>query len=159
MPPVATARQTPTGIRLEDGYQSFVTFANNPDLCLWEKTVKPPGLDGGDKIPTTTMHNTARRTFAARNLYEASDSSFKFGYDPNAFSAAEARGQINVETTITITFPDGSTYADYGYLQKIEFDDLAEGTNPEGTATIVFTGEDPTTGAESAPAYTNVSGT
>lgn len=157
--PVATARQTPTGIRLEDGYQSFVTFAADPDVCLWEKTVKPPGIDGGEKIPTTTMHNEERRTFASRALYELTDSTFKFGYDPNAFAQTQARGLINRETTVTITFPDGSTLADYGYLQKIEFDDLADGTNPEGTATIVFTGEDPVTGEEEAPVYTNVAGT
>ncbi len=41
--------------RLDDGYQTLIEFAENPAIKLWEKSVTPPGIDGGDAIDTTTM--------------------------------------------------------------------------------------------------------
>jgi hypothetical protein len=55
--PVATARVDPTGIKLDDGYRTLVTFATDPNIEFWEKSVTPPGLDGGDALETKTIHN------------------------------------------------------------------------------------------------------
>ena len=66
--PTPTVRITPPGIFLRDGFSTLITFAVDPNIDLWEKVVKPPGLDGGEKVETTTMHNTVWRTFGPREL-------------------------------------------------------------------------------------------
>lgn len=154
--PAATVRQTPTGIKLDNGHSSKITFEADPDVSLWEKTVTPPGLDGGDAIDTTTMHNTAWRTKAPRTLKEMTDSSFAAAYDPAVLTQINAL--VNVETEITVTFPDGSTWAYFGFLKAFEPDELSEGEQPTATVTIVATNQD-TAGAEQAPVLASVAGT
>lgn len=157
MPLTTTARQTPNGIRLEDGYRSLVAFDRDPNIELWEIEVKPPGIDGGDQINTTTMHNTTWRSMASRALMTLTESTIKFAYDPLLYTAVIAL--CNREGAITQIFPDGSTLDYYGYLKRVEFDPLVEGTFPTGTATIVPTNVDPITRAEVAPVVTAVLGT
>lgn len=155
--PTPTARQTPAGIRLEDGYQSLITFAADPDVSLWEMTVKPGGVDGGEKIATSTMHNDEWRTFAPRALKTLTDGQVKFAYDPAV--KTQLVSLINRRTTITVAFPDGSTEASYGYLQSAEFDPLEEGTMPTGTAIFVATNFDHVNKVEAGPAVASVAGT
>ena len=155
--PSATARQDPGGIRIDDGYRTLITFATDPDVQLWEKSIKPPGMDGGEGIDTTTMHNDTYRTKSPRQLKSLTESTFTAGYDPVIYTSLIAL--INVETTITITFPDGTTLAFYGYLQKAEQSELKEGEFPEVTCTFTPTNQDPTTGDEEAPVLVNVAGT
>ncbi len=156
-PPTATARQTPLGIKIDDGHQTLVTFASDPDISLWEKSVTPPGEDGGDPIETTTMHNVTWRQMAARALRTLTPMTFTAAYDPIIYDSVAAI--INLETTITVTFPDGSTLAFYGYLQKFEPGELVEGTQPEVTVTVVPTNSDPVDRTEQAPVLVEVSGT
>lgn len=155
--PTPTARQTPTGIKLDDGHSTLVTIGSDPDCSFWEKTVTPPGLDGGDPVETTTMHNDVWRTMAPRKLKTLTDLTTTAAYDPVIYT--QLVGRINEETTITVTFPDGSTLAFYGYLRSFIPDEVSEGEQPTATATITPTNQDPTTGAEEAPVLTNVSGT
>lgn len=155
--PTPTARQTPAGIKLGDGYQTLITFAADPDVSLWEKTIKPPGIDGGEAIDTTTMHNEDLRTKSSRQLKDMTDSTGKCGYDPDVYN--QIKNLVNVETTVTVTFPDGSTLAYYGYLRVFEPDELAEGTFPEASFTITPTNTDPTTGGEEDYVLTSVPGT
>ena len=155
--PVALARSSPGGIMLEDGYQALVTFKSDPDFEVWEKTVQPPGLDGGDAIDTTTMHNVEWRSTTPRALKTMTSFKMKCAYDPIIYTSLT--NSINVETTITVRFADGTTLAFYGFLQSVEFDELAEGTHPECTITVTPTNSDPTTGDEEDPVLTNVSGT
>jgi len=63
-----TARTTPTGNKLKDGFRTLIAFAADPDVKLWEKEVTLPGIDVGEKIPTTDMHNVTWRTYAPRAL-------------------------------------------------------------------------------------------
>lgn len=155
--PTPTARVTPAGLKLEDGQFSTHTFAADPDVGLWEKSVKPPGMDGGDKIDLTNHHNVAYRTSAPRNLKTLTASTFKAFYDPDVYNQLMAL--INVKTTCTTTFIDGSTLAYFGYLKSVEFDDMVEGTAPECTVTIETTNVDPSDGSEAGPVLTSVSGT
>lgn len=155
--PSPTARGSPTGIKLDDGYQTLVTFASNPTIEFWEKTVKPPGLDGMDEIDTTTMHNVTWRTNAPRALVTMTPFTMVAAYDPNIYNAALSL--LNVETTVTVRFPDGSTLAFYGFLKSFETNELVEGTQPEMTITVVPTNQDPTTGDEEAPVLTSAVGT
>lgn len=155
--PSPTARADPSGIKLDDGYRTLVTFASDPNIQFWEKSVTPPGLDGGDEIDTTTMHNDDWRTNAPRALIRMTPFTMTAAYDPSLYTAALAL--INVKTTVTVTYPDGSTLAFYGFLKTIEFSELVEGTQPECTITVVPTNQDPTTGAEEAPVLASVEGT
>jgi hypothetical protein len=113
--PTPTARSTPVGIKLDDGHSTKVTFATDPDISLWEKAVQPPGVDGGDEIQTTTMFNEVWRTTSPRQLKTLTPSTFKAAYDPAVYDQIVAL--VNVRTTITDTFPDGSTLASYGFLK------------------------------------------
>lgn len=155
--PSPTPRTTPTGIKLDDGYQTLITPAANADVNFWEKTVKPPGLDGGDPTNTTTMHNVTYRTQSPKALITMTEMTLTVAYDPVMYT--EALALINVETTYTVTFPDGSTLAFYGYLQSFEPGDHTEGEQPEATITIQPTNQDPTDGSEQAAVLTNVTGT
>lgn len=149
--PAHTTRTTPTGARMDDGFKTLITFAADVDVDMWEKTVQPPGFDGGDAINTSTMHNTALRTFSPASLQTMTPHTFKFALA--SASMSQIRALINVKTTITVRFPDAAKLSFYGYLQKVEFDEFQEGTQPEGTATIVPTNYDPTAKTEEVPVY------
>lgn len=150
--PVATARGTPTGVLLRDGYQSLITFASNPTVAFFEKTVTPPGMDGGDPISQTTMHNVLVRTKAPRYLHEVTDTQTMVAYDPCVWD--EIYALINTVTTITIHFPDGSTLAFFGYLKSFIPGELSDGAQPEATIVIVATNIDPATCTEKLPVMT-----
>lgn len=154
--PTPTARGTPSGKKLNDGFSSKITFATAPTVALWEKKVTPPGLDGGDPIETTTMFNVTLRTMANRQLKTMTNMTFTAAYDPICYTTL--LGLVNVPTTITVKFPDGSTVAFFGYLQKFEPGELSEGAQPEATCTIVPTNTD-TTGNEQTYVETDVPGT
>lgn len=156
--PAPTVRSTPAGIPLRDGHSTKVTFAADPDVSLWEKTVQPPGVDGGDPIDTKTMFNVDWETFAARQLKKLTDVVFTAAYDPNCLN--QLVELTNVETTITITFPDGTTWAAYGWLRTAEFDPNEEGTMPTGTFTITLSNTDSANDyVEAGPVVASVSGT
>lgn len=155
--PVPAARGTPAGIMLDDGYSTKIAFNANPTVSFWEKTVKPPGIDGGDGIDQTTMHNTTWRVMRSRALKTLTECTGTAGYDPNVVN--QLNSLINVETTVTIHFPDGSTLAFFGYLKSIEFSDNTEGELPMINYSIVPTNFDPVGKVEAAPVLTSVPGT
>lgn len=154
--PTPTTRATPAGIMLRDGFSSKVTIGIDPDISVWEKTAKPPGIDGGDAVDQTTMHNTDYTTSAPQYLKTLTESTFKFSYDPAIYTQLMA--VINVRTTITQSFRDGTTVAYYGFVQKAEFDELVRGTQPEGTMTIMPTNWDHINSVEAGPTVTSVAG-
>lgn len=155
--PVATARQDPAGIKLDDGYRTLVTFATSPTISFWEKSITPPGLDSGDPIDTTTMHNDQWRSMAPRQLVTMTEFTMTAAYDPNIYNTILTL--LGTETTVTVTFPDGSTLAFFGFLRSFEPDALTEGAQPEATITVTPTNADPVTGAEEAPVLVSVAGT
>jgi hypothetical protein len=155
--PTPTARVAPAGIKLKDGFPTKITLAADTNIEFWEKQVKPPGIDGGDAVVQTTMHNTTWRTSAPRSLRTLTDMTTTVAYDPLCYTSILAA--INREDTITVTFPDGSTLCFYGYLKMFDPGELVEGTQPEATITIVPTNFDPSGKVEAAPVLTNVSGT
>lgn len=156
--PSATARGTPAGNKLDDGYSTKITFAGLPTVSFWEKTAKPPGIDGGDPIDTTTMHNSTWRTMASRALLTLTQAQTTVAYDPNVYNQIVS-SLINSEQAITHRFPDGSTLAYFGFLKSFEPNDLQEGAQPEATIVIVPTNFDPVNKVEAAPVLTSVSGT
>jgi hypothetical protein len=128
-----------------------------PNIALWEITVKPPGFDGGDPVDTTTMHNEDWRTKAPRSLVEMTNGTSKFAFDPKIY--VDILSVLNIEQTLTWRFSDGSTLAVFGFLRTFDIDDMSEGDMPQGAAEIEITNTDPTTGAETPPVLTEVTGT
>ena len=146
-----TARQTPLGTKLNDGFRSKIAFAADPDVSFWEKSVKPPGIDGGDKIDTTTMHNLVSRTFAPHSLHETTDITVSAAYDTRLYDNILAL--VNINGWISVHFPDGSVLNIVGYLKSVEFNELAEGQQPECTITICVTNE--LNGVETLPDWSD----
>lgn len=155
--PSATPRVTPVGRRLRDGYQTLITFERDPDVSLWEISVTPPGVDGGDAVDTFTMHSVDWRTMGARQLKTLTESSFVAAYDPAVLT--QLIELVNVETVVTVTFPDGSTWAYYGYLRVFEPNEITEGEQPTANCTIQPTNEDPVNDVEAGPTVVSVPGT
>lgn len=155
--PTPAAYVSPAGIKLDDGYRTTITFTQDTDLSLWYKTVTPPGLDGGDPTNTTTMLNDSLRTFAPKALITMTAMTVNAAYDPDVYNQLLAL--INVNTTITLTFPDTSTIAFYGYLQKFEPGEMQEGEQPDASITIQPTNQDPSDGGEELPVIYSAAGT
>lgn len=152
-----TTRSTPSGIKMDDGHSTKIAFARDPDIEFWEKTVQPPGVDGGDAIDTTTMHNVRWRTMAPRQLITLTEMQTTVAYDPVLYTSI--LNLINEEGGVTVHFPDGTQVSFFGYLKSFEPSENSEGEQPEATVTIVPTNQDPTTGAEVDPLVTAVAGT
>lgn len=146
-----TAARTPAGTMLEDGYQTVITFSGDEDVSLWEKTVQPLGVEGGEKVDITTMHNVDVRTYAPRFLKDIADGQMTVAYDPAVLTQILAL--VNVAQSITITFPDGSTWTFFGYLRNFQPAALQEGTQPEATCTFVATNVDTSDNSESVPEH------
>lgn len=149
--------RTPAGEALENGFQCAITLADDPDISFFEISVKPPGMDGGAKIDTTTQHNVGYRTYAARVLKELTDAGATVAYDPAVLPQIFA--QINNPQVITIHFPNGDTYAFDGNLQSFEPGDMEEGSRPTATIVIAPLMTDTTTGdgSENDPTFTAAS--
>jgi len=155
--PTPTARATPSGIPLKDGYQTLITIASDTDISFWEKTVTPPGIEGGERVEQTTMHNTTWLTFRPQELADLTECTIVAAYDPDAYD--EILAVLNVETTITVTFPDGSTLAFFGYLRTFTPSENARGSQPEATIVIGPTNWDSSNNVEAGPAMAEVEGT
>lgn len=137
--------------RLDDGLGTLITFAAASSVLLWEKEVTPPGIEGGGPNDTTTMHNVAWRTMAPKQLKTLTPSTFKAAYDPAVYDSILAMIQVNQQ--ITITFPDGSTLAFYGWVDEFTPDAIVEGEQPTAEVTIQPSNQDGA-GDETAPDYT-----
>lgn len=137
--------------RLDDGYQTLVSFAANGTVHLYEKTVTPPGFDGGGEVDTTTMLNTRYRTRNPKALITLSNSSMKCAYNPVVYP--EIVALINVNNLITVTFPDGDTLAFWGWLNKFTPDECKEGEQPTAEVEIIPSNQN-SSGVETAPVFT-----
>src|SRR5687767_12832083 len=126
--PSPTARQTPGGIMLKDGFSSKITCTLDPDISFKEVEVTPFPDDGGDPIDQTTMFNVAYETAAPSSLIRNGEISGTCAYDPAV--RTQVRAVLNIETTWTIRYPDGSTEAVFGWLRTWTPATLAKGTRP-----------------------------
>tara|TARA_R110002020_G_scaffold376130_3_gene587309 strand:+ start:28544 stop:29023 length:480 start_codon:yes stop_codon:yes gene_type:complete len=154
--PTATPRVAPVGVNLGDGYQSKLTPAADTDVSFWEKSVTPFGMDGGEAVDTTTMHNTTYRTMAPRGLITSTALEMTAAYDPRVLDQIVAL--INVETTYSIEFPDGSDWAMFGFLRSFTPGALVEGTQPEATIVIEPTNWDSSNSVEAGPNWESSTG-
>lgn len=134
-----TDRVTPSGTPFDEGYQSLIAFAADPDLTFWETVVGAPGIDGGDPVPTTTMHNTTVRTKAPRSLKEHTPFQVQGKFASGTID--EVYALINVNGWITVKWPDETQYSFPGYLKSFQPGQAQEGNPLEGTIEIVPTGQ------------------
>jgi hypothetical protein len=155
--PTITARSAPSGKKLRDGFRSLVAFARDPDVSLWERSVKAPGVSGGDPIDQTTMHNDDVMTKAPQSLIEWTNGSMVCGYDPAVLG--QILQLVNKEGSITVHWPDGSTLAFYGYLGTFDVQEKSKGAMPLANCEIVVTNWDPVNDVEVKPLLTSVAGT
>ena len=136
--------------RLDDGYQTLISFAADPTVLFYEKTVTPPGIDGGGEVDTTTMLNSTWRTRNPKALITLSEASMTVAYDPATYP--EIIALVNVNNLITATFPDASTLAFWGWLNTFTPGEHVEGEQPTAEIEIIPSNQN-ATGVETAPAY------
>lgn len=154
--PAPTARQTPVGIWTPSGYRTKYTFALDPDVSLWEVTVKPAGTSVGQPIAQDSMWNVRRKIKRPEPLIEGTDASITFLYDPILKSQIDI--MVGVETICTETSYDGGTKCYYGYLAGVEFDPLELNQPGKGTATITETDWDYVNRVQAGPVFAHISG-
>lgn len=138
--------------RIDDGHQTLITIgAGSTAPYMWEKTVTPPGVEGGGENDITTMHNTTWRTRSPKQLKTLSPMSCRVTYDPQLYSKLAAA--VNVNNEITITWPDGSTLKFWGWLDSFKAAELQEGAPGEADITIIPSNQNGS-GGETAPVWT-----
>lgn len=155
--PSATARGTPAGKPLQSGHSTKITIALNPTISFWEKTVSGGGVNTGDKIDITTMFNTRYATFAPQPLLEPEDITATCAYDPNVLT--QLNSVAGVETTLTVTHPDGSTEAWYGFIMSAVRGENTRGEQPTIEVTFGVSNWDASNDVEAGPTVVSVSGT
>lgn len=138
--------------RLDDGHSTTILFAAGPSggVEFWEKEVAPPGMDGGGPNDTTTMLNTLYRTQSPKKLITMTDATLTVAYDPLVLD--DIKSIINENTLITITFPDGSTWVFWGWLNSFIPDALVEGEQPTASVVIHPSNQNASL-VETAPVY------
>jgi hypothetical protein len=124
---------------LPDGYRTLVTFADFPSIQLFAKKVTPPGIEGGDGIDTTTMLNDRWKTKYPQSLIEATPLNFTAAYKPEIY--VQAVIAVNLPQYITVTFPNGDSVGDYGWLRSIKPNSHEIGAQPTAECVVEFGGE------------------
>jgi hypothetical protein len=140
----------PDDVRIDDGHSTYITFANLPDIHLYEKEVTPPGVNGGGAIDTTTMRNEAWRTMSPKQLKTMSQIKATVAYATDVYPDVIA--QINVNQEITIHFPNGASIDIWGWLDEFTPGNNAEGAQPTASITVIPSNHD-NDGVETEPDY------
>lgn len=120
--------------RYDDGFSTLITLSTLPAVKLYEKDITPPGMSAGGPVDVTTMRNTTWRTMSPRKLKTLTPVSVTVAY---AFeSLSQLLAQIGKNQLITITFPDNSTLAFWGWLEEFTPGANTEGEQPTATMSI-----------------------
>ena len=135
--------------KLTDGFSSTISFASDSSVSVWEVEVTPPSIQGGGGHRTSTMRNTTYHTNSPGSLIDIGDCTVLVAYDPATWS--EMIAMCNVEQLITVTWPDGSSLAFYGWVDVFEPTSLVENEMP--TANMTIKASNNNSGTETGPAY------
>ncbi len=136
---------------IKDGHPTRIAFADAPGILFCEKEVTPPSIDGGGENDTTTMKNTLFRTKDPKKLITLGEASITVSYDSAVYP--EIIALVNKNNLITVTFPDGSKLAFFGWLNTFVPGAAVEGAQPTAEITIIASNQD-AAGAEIAPVHT-----
>ena len=121
--------------RMVDGQGAAISFAADTDVLFYEKSVTPPSIEGGGEINITNHANAGYRTKAAKTLKEMGPTSLTVQYDPAVLP--EIAALVNVNTVITLTFPDDQTWTFPGFMNSFVPGPLVDGEEPTAEITIV----------------------
>jgi hypothetical protein len=157
--PTPTVRLAPAAgnILIPEGFKALITLSNKPNIGFWEQSVKPPSIDGGDGLDITNQHNTLWHTVLPRKLLKRGPVVCRVMYDPDVI--ADIVAQMNVNQTLTWLYPDGSTEAMFGFMNKWEPGELKVDETPMADVTFTPSMYDPVNKVEAAPVLTAVVGT
>jgi len=145
-----------------DGYQTTVDFSSSEissDVIIIsimeEKEVTPPGVAGGGANDASTMRNETWRTMSPKSLKTLTPVTIVIAYDPALYD--EMVAMVNDNQLITITFPDDSTLAFWGWIDEFTPNANIEGEQPTANITIIPSNQDADdNNAEVAPVFTAV---
>ena len=137
-------------VRQDDGFSTYVSFANYPSIKLYEKEITPPGVDGGGAVETHTMRNTAWRTKGPKHLKSMDDLTFTAAFATDVYS--DVMSAVNENQLITVHFPDGHTLAVWGFITSFKPNQVKEGDQPTAVVTVVCSLQN-NSGVEVAPVY------
>lgn len=156
-PPVPTVRQTAGGRKLGKGNPIAFTLSLDPDIELFENELTPSGFDSDAPIDTTDQHNVTTHTWSPGGLIIDSSVMLKCHFDPVVMN--DLRLMANVPQTGTALLPDGSTYAQYGWVKSAKPSVIKRGSVPELDVEFFVSNTDPVTCLEALGTYTAGSGT
>lgn len=139
--------------RLDDGHATTYTFANFPNVKLYEKEITPPGMSGGGANNTTTLRNVRFRTFAPKKLKTLTNSTFVAAYDPAVY--IDLFSMLQVKQLISVTFPPpvSRKLSFWGWLDEFQPNRVVEGEQPTAQCTVIPSMEN-NNQVETDPTYT-----
>jgi hypothetical protein len=137
-----------------DGHSTIIELLGFGGITLKEKTVTPPGYDGGGPNDTTNMRLKVLRTKQPKKLKSLDKTNALVFY--NADQLQLYLLAINVVQYIRVTFPDGNRVKFYGWLNTFKHAEHKEGEPPCATIEIEPTNQDPANGNESLPVWDKV---
>lgn len=145
--PTPTPRVKPVGeIPMEANHRIMLTHSAAPDLPLWEVSITPPGLEGGEAVDMTNQFAEKFRQKAARVLQELTDGKLTALYCPGTLRQLSDT-IINVEGIITVSMPTDPRFgfAFPGYFKNAKPSDINEKNTEPPTIEIevVATMRDP----------------
>jgi hypothetical protein len=148
----------PTTVNIYDdeGMDSLTDTNGQPITAVqfWEKSITPPGVQGGGANDTSTMRNTRWRTMNSKKLLTLSEASLTVAYDPELYESILELIQVN--KYFVINWPDRSKLGFYGWLDEFTPGEVSEGGQPEADIKIIPSNQNNASPpAEIAPNYTD----
>jgi len=120
------------------------------DMVMCNVSLGSLGFDGGDPIDNTCLTNTDFITKQPQALIEIPDFSFTCDYHPNHMAAVQT--EINLNQSITLTFPALGFYTFWGYLKSYTPNEASRGEAWRASCSVVVTNYNGT--AETATTWT-----
>ena len=155
-PPV-TARITPTGYKLSEGFKATIAFSKNPGINIWEVETGPAGMEVVE-INTTTQHNIRYVSKYPSYLVASDDIVGTAAYDPDVMDALV--GMLgDPGGSFTIHMPEGTTHSYWGFLKSFKFQPLRVAQFPLANYAICVTNYDPVNKVEAGVSTVQAAGT
>lgn len=136
------------GLRMLDGFSTTIdmlgnndTIATAPGIRFFEKSVKLPGLEGGDMIDTTSMRNIRWRTKVPKQLISMKTMTCKVSYRCDVYDNDYFETFLNKIQGLRVNLPTGAQYGFWGALTDFEPDENKEGEEPQATVTFGCTNQ------------------
>lgn len=110
---------------MDDGFSTVLSFANLPDIKMYERELVLPALKGGGGKDTTNMRQLAHRSQTEDILRSVSSFTVTAAFATDAF--ADAKLQLGINQLISLIFPDGLQMQFYGWMEEFTPQKFVEG--------------------------------